>query len=257
MVWRTAQAETLRLVTRPRMWALVAAVGAYGAAASLAERDAVARGAGVQPTVALGAAVGLQVLWLLVLALPLVAGGSFGRDRDAGYLRLLYARGLTPTLAVIARLLAALEVAAFAVAVVACTIVAAAVARESGAIRDLGSAVSFAPQLLGRSLVAWVALVSAVYALATATVLGISTLLGVFTSELAAQTVPPLLMLILGFVFVGPLWPLNPLERASFLQIHGVEWAVSPVQMTLYWLSGLTLIAGLAIMAVRARRGIW
>jgi len=254
MVWRAAQAETLRLVTRPRMWALVAAVGAYGAVASFAERDAVARGAGVQPTVALGAAVGLQVMWLLVLAIPLVAGGSFGRDRDAGYLRLLYARGLTPTLAVVARLLAALEVATLSVAVVACTIVAAAMAREAGAIHELGSAVSFAPQLLGRSLLAWAVLVSAIYALAAATVLGVSTVLGVFTSELAAQTVPPLLMLILGFAFVGPLWPLNPLERASFLQIHGVAWAVSPSQMTLYWLCGLILVTALAIGAVRARR---
>jgi len=147
-----------------------------------------------------------------------------------------------------ARLLAGLAVS-FGV-VSACAILVSVgalmlVRPHAGAI---GAAVAFSPHLLERSPLVWIGVVVVVYTVACSAMLAASDLVGIFASPLVASIAPPLLVLVLGFLLVGPLWSLNPLERISFLQIHGARWN-APLPMLAYWLSVLAAVSALAIPA--------
>lgn len=91
-VWRFATQECRRLLRRPRLWVLTAAVVAFGAAALLFDEfpEAELRLGG---SLALGVPLLLSLLWPLLAGVS--AGGSVAEDRRSGYLIAVLARGLT------------------------------------------------------------------------------------------------------------------------------------------------------------------
>lgn len=94
LLCRFATQECLRLLRRPRLWALTAGVVAFGAAALLFDEfpEAELRLGG---SLALGAPLLLSLLWPLLAGVS--AGGSVAEDRRSGYLLAVLARGLMRT----------------------------------------------------------------------------------------------------------------------------------------------------------------
>ena len=122
-------------------------------------------------------AASARVLWLVVLALPLVAGANLAHDRTTGYLLLQRARGASTVTVTAGRLAAVALLAQTAVALtLGALLLAALLAMPSAA--SVGSAVGFEPELLDDSPGAWLALVNGIQALAATVVLIGSLLLG-------------------------------------------------------------------------------
>ena len=188
------------------------------------ETEALARGTGVSLGWQLTAAKGAQVLWLLILALPLVVGANLAYDRSTGHLLLQRARGASSATIAAGRLAAAALLALAAVAVTLSALLVAAVVAIPRAA-SVGSAVGFEPRLLDASPAAWLALVGGIQSLAATVVLTGSLFVGwLVAAPRVAKIGPPLFVLGLGFAMTGPLSRLNPLERVSFLDLYGVSW---------------------------------
>ena len=234
-----------------RLWLLIMLVSTYGVAAVALERDAVARGAGIQPSGSLGIAVGLQVLWLGALSLPFAAGGLLARDRDSGRTAMQRSRGISAGTLAAAHLSAATMVAVVTALVCATLIAAVAWALPAPTGGTTSTAVPFWHSLLDTSPAAWILVVAAVYALAGSALLSFSLLLATFgAGPRLCEIVPPLAALGLGFAVVGPLAFLNPLERLSFLQLHAVGWA-SAGSMIGYWGATIAVIDVFAVAVAR------
>lgn len=254
MVPRMAYLEFCRLVTRARLWVFVALVSGYGIAASWYEVPAVAAGASVRPSTELTLAVALQTLWLLTIGISLVAGGTLADDRRSGYLLLQLSRGVTSSQVVVSRLCAAAAVGCLSVLAAGGALGLYASFAAAGGADGPADAVSFAPQLLSTSLVGYLMLVATINGIAASALLSCSLMIGVLTpAKFLSEMAPPLGVLLLGFVMSGPLWALNPLERASFMQFSGVAWA-TPRSMLLYWGS---IVAAASFGAVSLSRRMW
>jgi len=256
-VARMVRTGSVRELTGARVWALVALAVAYGEYALRTETPAVARGAGVGASPALALGVGLQVLWLVALIAPLAAGGSFASDRAGGFAALQLTRGAGRARLVIARALALLVVATAAMGAAGLgTALAAWVTFGTSPAEGVGTSVPFAPHLLEASPFAWVLIVGAVYALSTWALLSAGILIAaVRPHPLASRALPPLLTLALGFSMTGrTAYVLNPFERLSFLQVHGVDWN-RPSSMLAYW--GLTggVLAAAAVVGYARGEG--
>lgn len=247
--------ELRRFATSVRLWVLIALASGYGAAASWVEVPAVALGAGVEKSARLYFAVSLQTLWLLVIGISLVAGGSLADDRRSGYLLVQLGRGVSASQAVFSRLCAAAATALLSVLTAATALALHAAIVGSNGPGGVRSAVSFAPGLLEGSPLGYLALTTAIYGVAAAAMLGCSILIGALTpARFLSEIGPPLGVLLLGFAMTGPLLALNPLERVSFMQLTGVAWA-TPASMALYWGGILTAAACCALLIFRRRRG--
>jgi hypothetical protein len=252
---RLALGEAVRALAGRRLWLVVALVGVYGAAAVVVERDAVARGAGIPPSRALGLAVGLQALWLGALALPLAVGGLLAYDRSSGRAAMQRARGIGATGLAAAHLSAATLVAVVATVVGAAIIVVVAWGVSEPVGDTTAAAVPFWHTLLDASPSRWVLVVSGVQALAASALLSLSLLLAVLGGgPRLCEIVPPLGLLGLGFAMAGPLGFLNPLERLSFLQLHAVPWARTG-SMIGYWAVVLA-VAGAAVLTAARKGGL-
>lgn len=252
MVWRIAVAEIYRSVTRARYWLLLLLTLGYGTLASGAEAEAVARGAGVASGWQLAVSVGMQVLWVLVLALPLVVGGNVAHDRATGHIRLQRVRGASSATVALGRLGAAAALSLLGVSVVILAmLLASVIATPRGS--SVGLAVGFEPRILDALPIVWLTLVGTIHILAATVLLAGATLTGwLLAKPRAAEFAPTLLVLGLGFVMTGGLSSLNPLERISFLQLHGISWT-APGAMLGYW-SCCLLALGVSVVRVAQQR---
>lgn len=256
MVPRMVYSELCRITSRSRLWLFVGLVCGYGVAASWLEVPALVLGTGVAPSARLYFAVSLQTLWLLVVGISLVAGGSLADDRRSGYLVSQRSRGVTPSQLVASRLCAVVVVALLSVAIAAGVLGLYAVSVGADNTKDLHNAVSFAPQLLEDSPLGYLALASVLNGIAAGALLGCSVFIGALTTaKFLSEIGPPLGVLVLGFAMVGPMGVLNPLERASFMQFSGAAWA-SPRSMLVYWSGVLAFAAVGAALAARRRDGL-
>lgn len=253
-LFRLVRIELRRSLARPAPWLLAALVGTYGSFAAVVESDPVARGARIGPSTVLSVAVGFEVLWLLVLALPLVCGGGFAEDRSSGYLALQRARGVSRKMLAIAHLFVTIATGVLMTVMSMSAIVAVALMVNQVHLAPVGAAVSFAPRVLESRPLCWALLVAGIYSIASATTIGLSSLVGVWRSSLAARAVPPATILTLGFALAGSRAWLNPLERASFLQVFGAEW-VSPNSMVTYWVIAELLVALAFVVGFSAKEG--
>ncbi|MCL2503629.1 MAG: hypothetical protein FWE94_03345 [Coriobacteriia bacterium] len=246
--------EARRLLARPGAWIAVALVSLYATSALFIERDAVARGSSVDPSAVLGAAVGLQTLWLLVLVLPMAIGGTLADDRASGYLSLQLTRGVPRSLVAVSRLFAAVLTAL--ATTVASVVVVLCVAAAAGPVlfAPVGQAVSFAPELLDTRPLLWVLTVIAIYTVAAASVLGSSMFVGLWFHALASRIMPPVSVVASAFVFVGRLTRFSPFERVSFLQIFDADWA-APIPMLIYWGIAWAVVACVVTVCVSAKEG--
>jgi hypothetical protein len=257
MITRMAALELVRLCSRGRLWLLVAVASVYGGSAAWLEVEGVALGSLVEPSPSLYLALSMQSLWLLVLMLPLGAGGTLALDARSGYLALLRARGATPNVILASRLIAGCGVAlvSFMCAGIASIGFAGAYGIVRAARGPAGEAISFLPHLLDAAPHRWMVLVTVVYVLAGAAVVTLGIMLAALSeARYVSEIGPPLIVLILGFGMTGALWPLNPLERASFLQISGAGWTAAE-SMIVYWLVVLIGTGGVALFLWGRRYG--
>jgi hypothetical protein len=255
VVLRLAGAEFLRLATRVRLWVFLELICIYGVVASRIEVPAVARGAGIAPARGLYLAVSLETLWLFVIGISLVAGGTFAEDRRSGYLVMQLSRGVSVPQIVVSRLCAVCSAAALSAAATTAVLGLSSVLSAPRDQDGLGAAVSFVPELLELSPFVWALLVAGVNSVAAAAMLSASLLIGALTTgKYVSEIGPPLGTLLLGFAMTGPLWAINPLERASFMQVSDAEWAM-PGSMILYWGCVLAFAGCAAVLVSERRRG--
>jgi hypothetical protein len=255
---RIVAGEVVRQLGRPQPWLLASLAGAYGIWAGRMEAAGVALGASLEVTPALLLGLSMQTLWLLVVMLPVAAGGALSADMRSGYVRLVLSRGVSRQLLVRGRLVAAWLVSGVVCAAVGFALWFAASWADVESVRasNMDGAFSFLPEMLGRSPASWCITVTLIYATAGAALLSAGLALSALSpAKLVSEIGPTLAVLLLGFSIVGTFWPLNPLERASFLQVHGVAWT-APVPMIAYWLTVTALMSVVASIAFDKGGGV-
>lgn len=255
--------DTVRLLSRRRLWVLTAVVAIAGAimivngarspfGQIIEGRDGSRVIVYNYATAATAAHVG--ALDLMALVLPLALGDSLARDRRSRYVALLVSRGASRLAVFVAWVVAGLLVSATTIAVVLGAWLATATVVTPRWHGPVGAVVTHGGALLDSQPLLYFLLVIAVSSLACgATVASCYALSIIAASPPICVLVPPLILLI-GIWIPNPrlgdgtvaelLTTLNPAVRAQFLSSPFAWAGFAP--SALYWTSALTclLVAG-------------
>jgi|LSQX01.2.fsa_nt_gb ABC-type transport system involved in multi-copper enzyme maturation permease subunit len=263
---RLAKVETMRLLSRPRLWVLLIILASAGALFAIhtvgADRDtlfALGAGVGLKP---FGYATGVifnqlpRLQYLLCLALPFVVCDTFASDRSTRYLGLLMTRGAPRWGLVASRTLANAIVSLVVVSVVSVVVVATSLLAAEQIHGEIGRISLFLPRLLDTTPALYFAIVFGTLVPICAGVTAIGVLAGVvWRSWLVAVLAPPIVVLM-SYVLPLPasLVPFSPGARALYLD-RVAPWA-TPGSTALYWVVVFVLLTAVAIIVYRRKEDL-
>lgn len=235
MLIRLIAIDSARILTRARLWVVVAVVAAFGAWGVMNERR-LALPDGTTMTAWLALADGMRVMSILPLAVAFGAGDVFARDRQTRYVALMLSRGAGRRMVVAAMLGGLGVVSVAAVALVTGVLAAVAFVLFPSAVpTGTREVYPFLPDLLGTMPPLHTVALWAVYSLSCLGVLGVSLAIGaVARNPIVASAIPPVGVLLAGLALPQALQWLNPLERMMFANTWQAAWT-APQNMAAYW----------------------